>query len=48
MSDRSLRTTALVAAQLPENVPEGGMVRAWAVRACAVLGGWRETGQSVA
>jgi hypothetical protein len=38
VSDRSLLTTALVAAQLPENVPEARMVRAWAERAHAALG----------
>jgi hypothetical protein len=37
VSDRSLLTTALVAAQLPENVPEARMVRAWAKRAHAAL-----------
>jgi hypothetical protein len=32
---RSLLTTALVAAQLPGNVPEARMIRPWAVRASA-------------
>jgi hypothetical protein len=36
--DRSLLTIVLVAAQLPENVPEARMVRAWAVRAYAAPG----------
>jgi hypothetical protein len=38
MSDRSLLTTALVAAQLPENVPEARVLRACAERAHAALG----------
>jgi hypothetical protein len=29
MSDRSLLTTALVGALLPQDVPEGRMMRAW-------------------
>jgi hypothetical protein len=45
--DRPLLTTVLVAAQLPETVPEARMMRAWAVRAPRRWG-WRETGQSVA
>jgi hypothetical protein len=44
--DRFLLTTALVAAQLPETVPEARMLRAWADRASAALGVVGATGHS--
>jgi hypothetical protein len=40
MSDHSLLTTALVAAQIPDSVPEASMVRSWRYS-------WSGVGQAV-